>query len=132
MIVVEYHDIELDYCQFCHGSWFDRGELDLLLRSMELENSIDLLERLLHQPQAETGENKRKCPECHRRMQKHNLGYSPEILVDLCPNDHGIWFDREDILSLVTSQKHDVRSEYCSEQELISFLGEFFEAEGNT
>jgi Zn-finger nucleic acid-binding protein len=27
MIVVEYHNIELDYCNNCKGVWFDSGEL---------------------------------------------------------------------------------------------------------
>ena len=38
MIVVEYHQIELDYCTSCHGVWFDSGELELLLTSAGLEN----------------------------------------------------------------------------------------------
>jgi len=44
MIVVEYQSIELDYCSSCHGTWFDKGELELLLRSMELDEKPGLLE----------------------------------------------------------------------------------------
>ena len=33
MLVVEYSEIELDYCDTCKGVWFDSGELELLLES---------------------------------------------------------------------------------------------------
>jgi len=39
MIVVEYHNIELDYCTTCKGVWFDSGELELLLESHGLEEA---------------------------------------------------------------------------------------------
>ena len=29
MVIVEYDDIELDYCTACKGVWFDAGELEL-------------------------------------------------------------------------------------------------------
>lgn len=129
MIVVEYHNIELDYCQKCHGSWFDHGELDLLLHSMELEGSIALLDRIVHQPQAATQEENHKCPVCRHRMQKHTIGNAPEITVDVCPREHGIWFDAGEIHRLVSGLAGHAPSEYGSEQELVTFLGEVFEAE---
>ena len=129
MIVVEYHNVELDYCQQCHGSWFDQGELNLLLQSMELENSIELLDRIVHQPQAQTNERKRKCPVCRHRMQKHHIGHSPKVLVDICSDEHGIWFDSGDVHRLLTNLGKKPPSEYDSEQEVVAFLGEVFEAE---
>ncbi len=129
MIVVEYHNVELDYCQQCHGSWFDQGELDLLFKSMQLESSFSLLDRLVHQPQAQTQEKKYKCPICHKRMQKHFVGHGLEVLVDVCSEEHGIWLDSDEVHALVAYLGKNSSPEYDSEQELVAFLGEVFESE---
>ncbi|MBN1368743.1 MAG: zf-TFIIB domain-containing protein [Dehalococcoidaceae bacterium] len=128
MIVVEYHDIELDYCSACHGTWFDRGEIDLLLRSMELEEKPSLLNRLVHQPQRPGAEAARKCPVCHARMSKHCLSSVAELTIDTCAKEHGIWFDAGEVQRLISAFKLDAKSAYGSEQELVSFIGEVFEA----
>jgi Zn-finger nucleic acid-binding protein len=131
MIVVEYHSIELDYCASCHGTWFDKGELELLMRSMELDDSPNLLERIAGQPEIPSTENKRKCPICRRNMKKHFVGSSPQVLVDHCTKQHGLWFDSGELHHLVGSMEAGDITEYSSEQELLVFLGEAFEAEGN-
>ncbi len=129
MIVVEYHSVELDYCPACHGTWFDKGELELLFRSMELDDKPSLLESIATQPETESSEKKRKCPICQHHMQKHVLGSSPQILVDLCSRKHGLWFDSGELHRLVQGMGAGDVTEYCSEQEMLVFLGEAFEAE---
>jgi len=128
MIVVEYHDIELDYCSRCHGTWFDRGEIDLLLRSMQLDEKPSLIDRLIHQPRTPEAETVRKCPACHTRMHAYCFGSAGELTVDVCPREHGIWFDAGEVQRLISAVKVDTTSEYGSEQELVSFIGEVFEA----
>ena len=59
MIVVEYHDIELDYCTGCKGVWFDSGELTLLLESHGLEEVKQFLDNILSSPEALSSEKKR-------------------------------------------------------------------------
>ena len=39
MFVVEYKQIELDYCHTCKGVWFDAGELELLLETGGLKDA---------------------------------------------------------------------------------------------
>ena len=56
MIVVEYDDIELDYCVSCHGIWFDKGELDWLLESLGLEKTGSYLEGFIEAEEAITSE----------------------------------------------------------------------------
>jgi len=130
MIVVEYHDIELDYCSRCHGTWFDRGEIDLLLRSMELDEKPSLLDRLTHQPRTTEAEPARKCPACHSRMHAYCLDSVPELAIDVCTRQHGIWFDAGEVQRLISAVRDGSKSEYGSEQELVSFIGEVFEAGG--
>jgi Zn-finger nucleic acid-binding protein len=48
MIVVEYSNVELDYCLNCHGVWFDSDELELLLKSMNLDTHDLLIDVCTH------------------------------------------------------------------------------------
>ena len=54
MIVVEYSNVELDYCLNCHGVWFDSDELELLLKSMNLDTPDLLLSHILDSAEAGT------------------------------------------------------------------------------
>jgi len=52
MIVVEYQNIELDYCNSCKGVWFDSGELELLLKSQGIEETKVFLDGILNSREA--------------------------------------------------------------------------------
>ncbi|MCK4723787.1 MAG: zf-TFIIB domain-containing protein, partial [Dehalococcoidia bacterium] len=84
MIVVEHENIELDYCVNCSGVWFDAGELELLLETMELERTTLSLDDILTSPEAESAEKKRKCPICGTKMKKATVGHETEVLIDVC------------------------------------------------
>ena len=128
MIVVEYSNIEIDYCLNCHGVWFDSDELELLLKSMNLDAPDLLLSHILASVEAVTSENKRKCPICRRKMEKTTIGEHPEILIDVCTQKDGLWFDGGEVAQLVKelAKKKPVGQE--AEHKVISFLGEVFEA----
>jgi Zn-finger nucleic acid-binding protein len=124
MIVVEYDRIELDYCDKCHGVWFDTGELELLLRSLGLDSASPFLNGILETEEAKTDEKKRRCPLCRQKMKKVNL--ETKVLVDLCHQGEGIWFDGGEVRALISqlAQKTTVKPD--APQKVISFLGEVF------
>ena len=126
MIVVEHEHIELDYCPDCAGVWFDAGELELLLETMQLEESILSLDSILTSPEARAVEKKRKCPICGRRMKKATVGHEPEVLIDACNRGDGLWFDAGEVEQLIT-QIPSVE-EADSQGRMITFLGEVFQA----
>src|SRR4030042_4162552 len=101
MIVVEHDNIELDYCTNCHGTWFDSGELELLLKSMSAENQNLFLSNILDSPESESQEKKLKCPLCHQKMKKTTVGSQPGILVDVCRGGDGLWFDGGEVAKLI-------------------------------
>ncbi len=101
MMVVEYHNIELDYCNTCKGVWFDSGELELLLKSYELEEPTAFFDNILRSQEALSSEKKRKCPICGRKMKKAVIGGEPEILIDVCSDNHGLWFDGGEVAQLL-------------------------------
>lgn len=127
MIVVEHEHIELDYCPDCSGVWFDVGELDLLLDAMDLRGSMLSIDSILTSPEARTGEKARKCPICAKRMKKATVGHEPEVLIDACSRGDGLWFDSGEVGQLITQA---ASTEGDSQGQVISFLGEVFQARG--
>jgi uncharacterized protein len=97
LVVAEREGIELDACPWCHGLWFDAGELGLLAermgRTLQVAES-GVMER------ATTAEKPRACPRCDRPMEKVWLGTAPRVLLDRCPA-HGLWFDHGELGSLI-------------------------------
>jgi Zn-finger nucleic acid-binding protein len=129
MIVVEYDNIELDYCNNCHGVWFDSTELELLLKSMNLDSQNLLLNDILNAPEAISQEKKRKCPICRRRMKKTTVGEQPGVLVDVCPQGNGLWFDGGEVAQLLRQLSRKQPAGQGSQQQVMSFLGEVFKAQ---
>lgn len=129
MIVVEHNRIELDYCRQCHGVWFDAGELELLLESLDLESLQVILDDVLELPEAQSGEKKRRCPICGRKMKKANIGQEPLILIDVCSRGDGLWLDGGELHQLITQAAGISRDKPAAQKRVIDFLGEAFQAE---
>jgi hypothetical protein len=120
LIVAEREGIELDVCPWCHGLWFDAGELALL--SEKLGRTLRVAER---SPEpAETGEKPRECPRCDRAMDKIMLGTSPRVLLDRCAA-HGLWFDQGELGALVRQMAPTPGS---PAEAVLAFMGESFGA----
>lgn len=130
MIVVEYHDIELDYCNKCSGVWFDSGELELMLKSQGLEETKAFFDVLLNSKESTSAEKKRNCPVCGHKMKKTAIGGQPEILIDLCHDEHGLWFDGGEVAQFVRHLAGELPSERDSKGQVIGFLEEVFGASG--
>jgi Zn-finger nucleic acid-binding protein len=128
MIVVEYHSIELDYCNSCKGVWFDSGELELLLKSYGLEEPKAFFDGIFNSQEAASPEKKRNCPICGRKMKKTAIGGQPEILIDVCRDKHGLWFDGGEVTQLIRHLAGEHPPERDSRGQVISFLGEVFGA----
>jgi len=128
MIVVEYHNVELDYCSNCKGVWFDSGELELLLKSYGLEEPKAFFDGVFISQEAPSQEKKRKCPICGRKMKKTAIGGQPEILIDVCPEKHGLWFDGGEVARLIRRLAGEQAPKRGSHEHVMSFLGEVFRA----
>ena len=125
-LVLEYKQIELDYCQICKGAWFDAGELELLLEKGGLKGATSFLTHVINHPEAMTSEKKHRCPICGKNMRKIKVGEESGIMVDACGNGHGIWLDGGEATSLakIIIDKHDVKKE--EESAVIEFLRDVF------
>lgn len=117
MLVLELDQVEIDYCTSCRGIWLDSGELELLL------DSADAAEHVLRSfREAQTDEKKRKCPICLAKMDKVHAGQTGgELqLIDRCPRNHGLWFDRGELQRVLQSGALD------SEGKIKRLLGDLF------
>jgi len=124
MVVVEYHNIELDMCPGCRGVWFDSGELQLMFK---LHNSEDIgvfIEKMVNKPDIATTEKKRKCPICGKTMSKKDTGETPQLLIDVCGRGHGLWFDGGEVVQLASQVGK--KSKFNTGNEAVKFLEEFF------
>jgi uncharacterized protein len=130
MVVVEYHNIELDYCTSCKGVWFDSGELELLLKSQGREEPKTFFAGILNSQEAVSSEKERKCPICGHKMKKTAIGEQPEILIDICRDKHGLWFDGGEVTQLIKRLAGEHPPERDSRRQVISFLEEVFKAPG--
>ena len=127
MIVVEYHQIELDYCIGCEGAWFDSGELELLMQSAGLESSELGMEDILSMPEVKSSRKERKCPVCNRRMKETAIG-EPGIHIDVCRQGDGMWFDGGEVHQLLEQLVKQRPAEEGTQQQIVTFLGEVFKA----
>jgi len=128
MIVVEYQNIELDYCNSCKGVWFDSRELKLLLESQGLEETKAFLDGILNSQEAASSEKKRNCPVCGHKMKKTAIGGQPETLIDICRDKHGLWFDGGEVTQLIRRLAGEHPPKHDSRGQVISFLEEVFGA----
>ena len=128
MIVVEYQNIELDYCNSCKGVWFDSGELELLLKSQGIEESKAFFDGILNSQETASREKKRNCPVCDHKMKKTAIGEQPTILLDVCGDKHGLWFDGGEVTQLIRRLAGERLPKRDSREHVIGFLEEVFVA----
>lgn len=126
MIVVEYRQIEIDYCHKCSGIWFDKGELELLLKTTSLgDTGLPALEGLAKEKRSH---GERKCPICRKKMKEVPLG-EPVIHVDVCRQGDGIWFDGGELQELVRQVAASPLANQDAISQITAFLGETFKGE---
>ena len=75
--------IPLDYCRRCRGIWFDVGELVHFTGELNEVPGADLANR----------ESRFQCPICEEKMMELQFQSGANILVDGCPDGHGIFLE---------------------------------------
>lgn len=108
LVVVEREGVELDWCPFCRGLWFDAGELEAVEATLHVSFAPLAGERR---------SGTRACPRCDQRMDVVSIPGSVALSVDSCPQGHGLWFDAGELASLCERGGG-------TSGDVISFLGE--------
>jgi len=118
MITLELNDVEIDFCCDCNGIWLDSGEIELLIadeqQAKKLLNSFKIEKNLT--------EKLRKCPICLKKMQKISISQCENpLIIDKCPKDHGLWFDKGELKEIVSIGQFD------NQKKIQSVLNEMFD-----
>jgi len=88
-------NIPLDHCMGCGGIWFDKDELEALLKQSQGWGSADFN---LIDPKA----SELDCPRCKNKLTHGGL-VNPLLVVEKCPACGGTWLDARE-LDLVKKQ----------------------------
>lgn len=128
-IVVEHEQIELDYCAECEGAWFDAGELELLLELLHEESPAQFLSNMINSTEVKSSQKARKCPICNRKMKKVDPDPDAELIIDICDRGDGLWLDGGEVHHLTRLLSRQTVGKSVSQQQVISFLGEVFQAQ---
>ena len=124
--VIEHDKIELDYCSLCHGIWFDRGELELLLDALTGGTTAKFIHGLIQRPRGKAAEKTRQCPICRKKMNKADIGSGQPIIIDICNAGHGLWFDGGECGAFVRQLKLEQPAGMDALYEALFFIRDAF------
>ncbi len=114
MYAAEHDHIEIDLCGRCEGVWFDADELQFLLGSRDA-----LPMEAVRVPE----EDDLDCPRCRKAMGKANIGPAGRVVIDVCPDGCGLWFEKGEVPDLCRDLEADGRK---LDTAVRRFLGEIF------
>lgn len=94
----EYEGVEVEQCPGCGGYWVPGYRLSRIIEIRERCFSIEEIAAFKELNQAHQGTvhpaaDAIQCPECGTPMQQNHYNYAHEVLIDRCPQGHGIWLD---------------------------------------
>lgn len=101
MVLLEFAEVELDYCPQCSGVWVDAGELQEILTRTGAQVEGDPTAAFV--PVNPDKRRARMCPRCDRDLQETMppLEQVMELRIDRCPAGDGIWFDKGELPQLL-------------------------------
>jgi len=109
MFLLHFKEVEVDYCERCHGIWLDAGELDALL-----EDDNDPFVRLLDRSGAPSTAERCLCPRCDSKLHEFAVNH---VTLDRCPRGHGLWFDGNELPQLLARS---------GDSHAVAFLNDIF------
>ena len=92
MLILEFREVEVDFCPSCDGVWLDQGELELLGGEENASSKV---------PQER--KTNRRCPRCNKKMREGNYP-GTKVALDTCKDGHGLWFDHGELVTVLESQ----------------------------
>ena len=113
---IDYEGVTIETCNTCGGEWLDDKELGHIVRireetfSDEERRALEGATKIPGIPMADV-DREIVCPSCSARTVPLNYGGDTGVIIDRCPDCHGIWLDRgelEKIQMLVESWKDDL------------------------
>ncbi|MBM4254054.1 MAG: hypothetical protein FJ146_18970 [Deltaproteobacteria bacterium] len=101
---IHYETEKVDHCPQCGGLWCDGDELVKVVQSREQKfgeqehqdiNAVEAAAKAQTLVRDTTSEM--MCIVCNKPMTRSNYSYNSGIMIDRCPDGHGVWMDRDEI-----------------------------------
>ena len=108
LLILHFKDIEIDFCNHCHGLWLDAGELEALMQQTGA-NTDDPLLKFQQQNGIQPNGRPHLCPRCDAPLHEipveqtgsPRLTLEARLRLDKCPRGHGLWFDADELQQLL-------------------------------
>lgn len=81
------NSVEVDCCIRCEILWFDPKELRMVMNTPD-----DITNDFLH-----AGTSKYNYPVCKTIMRKRSFLFPERMVVDICPEGHGVYFEKGEL-----------------------------------
>ena len=94
LATTHYHGEELDICRVCAGAWFEHGELNKVISSVDNGDDDASYENQLGE---RIGKTERQCPDCACHLQRFRLLKDYDVNVDLCLECDGAWVEYDQL-----------------------------------
>lgn len=100
-----YEGVSIDVCPHCSGVWLDSGELENIQDAQDSDfrdvptGAMDTIRAAEGMAKARS-ETPRNCVVCKTGLEQKEYAFASQIIIDQCPNGHGIWLDKDELSRL--------------------------------
>jgi hypothetical protein len=131
----ELNGIKVDVCYICEGIWFDKGELEELIKLDSQDWQLDTLGQddydgaEVQSADIELDKTPGKCPRCEdgTMLNRSQTGLAmKKVYVDVCPHKHGVWLDGGEIHLFRQRKFADLRESLAAWLRDVKIRMEFF------
>jgi uncharacterized protein len=105
-----FNNVEVDYCPFCLGFWFDENELRYAKDASD--ENLNWLDTDLwkNEKDFKVSRGIRICPHCRVPLYEVYYGNS-RVAVDVCNLCHGVWLDRAEFKKIMDWLSQEANNE---------------------
>lgn len=125
-ITKSYEGVEIDVCKTCQGIWLDQGEIQQIVENRITEFSEQDKKQtisLAFPGIPESEKNKElACPKCGEQLRPINYAVDSGIIIDTCPNNHGIWLDCHELQKVQEFREYWADNAYNNTESLQNLL----------
>ncbi len=93
MVEETYEDVTIDRCADCGAVWVSDEELKAVVTARKVDFTPDQERQALSQTDEGPVGESRECPVCSKPLERFKYAMSSEVIMDRCPDDHGVWLD---------------------------------------
>jgi len=94
-------EVDVEICPICGGIWLSENEIAALqtAHARDRHDDEDDLEpvRAAYEMAADEQQAPGPCPICGDPLVHKEYAYTSQVVVDTCPNGHGLWLNRGEL-----------------------------------